>query len=66
MLHKAVGHDRRHHLAGVVRPLAPAVAQREGDGFGQVLGLRGCQLLGVGHAGRLAAEMERSKNGPGA
>jgi hypothetical protein len=25
-------------------------------------GFRGCHLLGVGHAGRLAAKMERSKN----
>ena len=36
MLHQALGGDRRHHLASVVRPLAPAVAQREGEGVGEV------------------------------
>ena len=39
--HKAFGHDRRHHLAGVVRPLAPAVAQREGERIGEVVGSGG-------------------------
>jgi hypothetical protein len=36
MLHQALGHDRRHHLASVVHPLAPAVAQREGERVGEV------------------------------
>jgi hypothetical protein len=36
VLHQALGGDRRHHLASVVRPLAPAVAQREGEGVGEV------------------------------
>jgi len=64
-LHEPPRDDASHHLASVIHPLAPAVAQREGDGLGDVVGLRGRQLVGVGHAGRLAAEMERSKNGLG-
>ena len=31
VLHKSLGDDRRHHLAGVMDPLAPAVAPREGE-----------------------------------
>ena len=31
VLRQSLGDDRRHHLAGVVRPRAPAVAQREGE-----------------------------------
>ena len=60
---RAAQDDASHHLASVIHPLAPAVAQREGDSFGDVVGLRGRE--GVGHADRLAAEMERSKNWPG-
>ena len=64
-LHEPLGDNASHHLASVVHPLAPAVAQREGDSLGDVVGLRGRELLGVSHAGRLAAEVERSQNGLG-
>ena len=40
-LHERPGDDASHHLASVIHPLAPAVAQREGDSFGDVVGLRG-------------------------
>lgn len=63
-LHELLGDDASHHLASVIHPLAPAVAQREGDSLGDIVGLRGRELLGVGHAGRLAAGRERSKNTP--
>jgi hypothetical protein len=53
--------------AGVIHPLAHAVAQREGDGLGDVVGLRGRELRRVCHAGQdIAAEVERSKNEPAA
>jgi hypothetical protein len=58
-LDELLGDDASHDLASVIHPLAPAVAQRVGDG----VGLRGCEIVGVCHGGRLAAEMERSKNG---
>ena len=49
MLHQALGHDRRHHLASVVRTLAPAVAQREGERVGEVFGAGGREAVGVWH-----------------
>jgi hypothetical protein len=41
VLDQPLGDDRRHHLAGVVRPLAAAVAQREGERIGEVVGAGG-------------------------
>jgi hypothetical protein len=49
VLHQAFGDDRRHHLAGVVGPLAPDVAQREGECIGEVFGAGGREAVGVGH-----------------
>ena len=46
-LHDLLGDDASHHLASVVHPFAPAVAQREGYSLGDVVGLRGCELRRV-------------------
>jgi hypothetical protein len=48
VLHESLGHDRSHHLASVVRPLAPAVAQRVGERVGEgVFGAGGSEAVGV-------------------
>ena len=57
VLHQALGDDRRHHLAGVVRPLAPAVAQREGERIGEVFRTGGREV-GGGHARTIARARE--------
>jgi hypothetical protein len=55
VLHQALGDDRRHHLAGVVRPLAAAVAQREGERIGEVFRGGGREAIGVRHELRIIA-----------
>ncbi len=57
-----LAHDRRHHLASVVRPLAPAVAQREGERVGEVFGLGGSEAIGVWHGRTIARVGEQRKN----
>ena len=53
MLHKPLGDDPRHHLAGVVLPLAAVEPRREREGVGEVFGRRGRQTFGrVGHGPR--------------
>jgi hypothetical protein len=63
VLHQALGHDRGHHLSGVMRPRAPAVAQREGERIGEVVGAGGREAVGVGHEPRLSRQREQDKNG---
>ena len=53
-LYKLLGDDASHHLVSAVRPLACVKLQRVGDSLGDVLGLRGRQLLGVAHAGQVS------------
>jgi hypothetical protein len=60
---RRLAHDRGHHLSGVMRPLAPAVAQREGERIGEVVGAGGREAVGVGHEPRLSRQREQDKNG---
>jgi hypothetical protein len=58
--------DRRHHLASVARPFAPAAAQREGERIGEVFGAGWSEAIGVvGHEPRLQRQREQDKNGEG-
>ena len=51
---------------GVVRPLATAESQREGDRFGDVFGLRGRELRASVMRGRIAAGDGTKQEQPGA
>ena len=44
MLHEAIGDEARHHLAGVADVLSAAVAQREGERVGDVVGRCGFEV----------------------
>jgi hypothetical protein len=66
VLHESLGHDRSHHLAGVVDPLAAAVAKREGERAGEVFGAGGREAVGVRDRQTLPPGREQDKNEPAA
>jgi hypothetical protein len=51
VLDDPLGGDLRHVFVGLVHPLLPAIAQREGDRLGQVARIGGGELVvvGLGH-----------------
>jgi hypothetical protein len=64
VLHKPLRDEPRHHLAGVVLPLAAVEAQRESEGVSEVFGGGGRKAIGrVGHAATVARRQEQDKNG---
>jgi hypothetical protein len=65
VLHQALGHDRGHHLSGVMRPLAPAVAQREGERIGEVFGAGGREEVGVGMSRGYRASANKTRTARG-
>ena len=50
MLNEALRHDRGHEFVGAVDALASIEPQGEGERVGDVSRVRGCQLVGIGHA----------------
>ncbi len=62
MLDKPLGDDLRHDFVGVVDALAALKPQGERQRVGEVGYVGGRQLIGVGHANRIAARIERNKN----
>src|SRR5208283_495191 len=62
MLNKPLSDDLGHDLVRVVDALPALEAQREGDRIGEVGRVGGRELVGVGHAGRIASGRERNKN----
>src|SRR5260370_33096698 len=62
MLDKALRHDFRHDLVGVVHALAALKAQREGERIGEIVRIGWRQLVEFGHVPTIAQRRERNKN----
>jgi hypothetical protein len=66
MLDQALGGDPSHRVGGVVDAPATVIAQREGEGLGDLVRGGGAELLGIvgGHALDDTSTLEQNKNIP--
>lgn len=66
VLHQPVRRDPRHHVVGMVDPLPPLIAKREGEGLGDFVRCGWAEVGCFGHGGTMRDSGERSKNIVGA